>query len=208
MNTPDKNLANTGVTKAGYLLKKNSSSQWRTSFVVLNDHCLSYCSENNGSNNGNLLLTSCTKVCHEQDDDKAVIRIETGVDVQLFQGQDDQDVEDWTRVIRANIGRLAQLARANFRVKRKGRTRDLFLLLHRECITAHRTASNTANIVKTWQLTESSSFNVTGESIQFKSVKGSGDTILLTARNDIELQHWIYALDLNMARLRKVAKVS
>ena len=85
------------------------------------------------------------------------------------------------------------------------------LSCNRECITAHASFSDTAKILNTYELTESSSIDVKGESIEFKSgVTKGGDTILsITASNDIEHQHWIYALDLAIARLRKDAsKVS
>ena len=82
----------------------------------------------------------------------------------------------------------------------------------RECITAHTSFSDTAKILNTYELTESSSIDIKGESIEFKSGisnKGGDTTLSITASNDIEHQHWIYALDLAIARLQKDAsKVS
>lgn len=93
-------LAKTGVTKAGYLLKQRSPSlkndQWTSFFVVLNDHCLSYCSKSHNFErpDGNLLLTTGTRVYQCE---VAVIRIETGFEVTLFKGKDELEVKEWMR---------------------------------------------------------------------------------------------------------------
>ncbi|KAL7543078.1 hypothetical protein ACHAXR_012395 [Thalassiosira sp. AJA248-18] len=204
-------LAKTGVTKAGYLLKRQSPSsknnQWRSYFFVLNDHCLSYCSEKHNFErpDGNLLLRSGTRV-YQQNDEPAVIRIETGFEVLLLKGKDIAETKEWKRAIHSNVGpRLAELARGQFRVKGRGRAKDYFLMLHRECITCHPSFSETVKIVNIYQLSESSSFDVKGDSIEFKSGTKGDETLLITANNDIEHQHWCYALDIAIARLKKGA---
>ena len=103
-------LAKTGITKAGYLLLKRSSinsNHRRSFFIVLNDHCLSYCSERHNFElpDGNLLLTSGTRVYYQQEDDGAsVIRIETGVEVLLFRGKDESEMKEWKRYV--NLSQL------------------------------------------------------------------------------------------------------
>ena len=98
----NKMLAKTGVTKAGYLLKQRSPSlknnQWTSYFIVLNDHCLSYCSKSHNFErpDGNLLLTSGTRV-YQLDGDVGLIRIETGFEVTLLKGKDDLEMKEWTR---------------------------------------------------------------------------------------------------------------
>jgi hypothetical protein len=95
-------LAKTGVSKAGYLLKKRSPSsknnQWTSCFIVLNDHCLSYCSKSHNFErpDGNLLLTSGTRV-YQLDGDVALIRIETGFEVTLLKGKAELEMKEWTR---------------------------------------------------------------------------------------------------------------
>ena len=76
-------------------------------FIVLNDHCLSYCSERHNFElpDGNLLLTSGTRVYYQQEDDGAsVIRIETGVEVLLFRGKDESEMKEWKRYV--NLSQL------------------------------------------------------------------------------------------------------
>ena len=93
-------LMKTGVTKAGYLLLKRQgdlkTSQWRSCFVVLNDHCLSFCSESHNFERPeeNVLLTSGTRVYHGE---AAMIRIETGLEVLLLKGKDEPEMKDWKR---------------------------------------------------------------------------------------------------------------
>ena len=95
-------LAKTGVTKAGYLLKQRSPSPknnlWTSYFVVLNDHCLSYCSKSHNFErpDGNLLLTSGTRV-YQLDGEVSVIRVETGFEVTLLKGKDEAEIKEWTR---------------------------------------------------------------------------------------------------------------
>ena len=95
-------LAQTGVTKAGYLLKRQNlspkSNQWKSYFVVLNDHCISCCSEKHNFErpDGNLLLTSGTRV-YQQNGESAVIRIETGYEVLLLRGKDEAEMKEWKR---------------------------------------------------------------------------------------------------------------
>ena len=96
-------LAKTGVTKAGYLLKQRSPSlknnKWTSYFVVLNDHCLSFCSKSHNFErpDGNLLLTSGTRVYQCDGEEVAVIRIETGFEVTLFKGKDELEIKEWMR---------------------------------------------------------------------------------------------------------------
>lgn len=94
-------LAKTGVTKAGFLLLKQQgaypkSDKWKSYFVVLNDHTLSYCSESHNFERpeDNVLLTSGTRVYH---DDAAIIRIESGVTRFLLKGKDDSEMAEWMR---------------------------------------------------------------------------------------------------------------
>jgi hypothetical protein len=94
-------LAKTGVTKAGFLLLKRQgsyprSNQWRSYFVVLNDHSLSYCSEsyNFERPEGNVLLTSGTRVYHGE---AAMIEIENGIDHLLLKGKDEAEMNEWMR---------------------------------------------------------------------------------------------------------------
>ena len=95
-------LAKTGVTKAGYLLKRQSpspdSSRWKSYFIILNDHCLSYCSEKNGFErpDGCLLLTSGTRV-YQQDSENSVLRIETGYEVLTLKAKDEAEAKEWTK---------------------------------------------------------------------------------------------------------------
>lgn len=93
-------LAKTGVTKAGYLLLKRQgafpkSNQWRSYFVVLNDHSLSYCSESHNFERpeGNILLTSGTRVYHGE----ASMRIENGPEQLLLKGKDENEMTEWMR---------------------------------------------------------------------------------------------------------------
>ena len=91
-------LANTGVTKAGYLLKCCSESEWRSYLVLLNDHCISYCSEKQNNfkyPERNILLTASTRVY--KDEEATVLRIETGLDVLLFRGRDETEIKEWQR---------------------------------------------------------------------------------------------------------------
>ncbi|KAL3787826.1 hypothetical protein ACHAW5_003578 [Stephanodiscus triporus] len=202
-------LAKTGVTKAGYLLKQRSPSlknnQWTSYFVVLNDHCLSYCSKSHNFErpDGNLLLTSGTRV-YPLDGD-VVIRIETGVEVTLLKGKDELETKEWTRAIRSNVSRLTELARGQVRVKSRGRVREYFLMLHRECITVHPSFSETVKILKTYRLTETSSFDFKCESIEFKTGVKGANNLTIRANNEVEHQHWCYALDIAVSRLRKDA---
>ncbi len=94
-------LAKTGVTKAGFLLLKRQgsnpkSNQWRSYFVVLNDHSLSYCSESHNFERpeDNVLLTSCMRVYHGE---AAMIRIENGIDHILLKGKDETEMTEWMR---------------------------------------------------------------------------------------------------------------
>ena len=57
----------------------------------------------------------------------------------------------------------------------------------------------------TYQLTESSSFDIRNDSIEFKSGGKGDDTLTMTAINEYEHQHWCYALDIAIARLRNGA---
>ena len=132
-------LARTGVTKAGYLLKRqplsalSSQSRWESTFLILNDHALSYCSEKNSftRSDGNLLLTTSTRVYNQQGDE-AVIRIETGFEVLFLKGRDVADTKDWMKAINKAINRLPELSRGMFAVKKNGKVvTNRFLMLHR-----------------------------------------------------------------------------
>ena len=129
-------LARTGVTKAGFLLKRQSLSlqknQWKSCFVILNDHCLSYCSEkyNFERPDRNVLLTAGTRV-YQQNGEAAVIRIETGYDALFLKGKDVSEIKEWKKAIHANAGKLTNLARGQFGVKCKGRIKEHFFMLHK-----------------------------------------------------------------------------
>lgn len=199
-------LAKTGVSKAGYLLKRSSTSSWRSSFILLNDHCIFFSSEKNNFEkpDGHLLLTAGTRV-YQQDDETAVIRLETGFDCVLLKAKDEAEAKEWKRAVHANVGRLAELARGQCRVKSgRGRTKECFLLLHRACITIHPSLSDLRH-TKVYPLTNSSSFHVHGESIEFKSGAKCDEALMITPRNGIEHQHWCYALGVALTRLKKDA---
>ena len=131
-------LARTGVSKAGYWLKRQSSAsltsqwQWESIFLILNSHTLSYCSQKDNFNKpiGNLLLTASTRVYNQTEE--AVIRIETGVEVLLLKGRDMTEIKKWKKAIHSIVERLTELARGQFGVKCKsGKVTDHFLMLHR-----------------------------------------------------------------------------
>lgn len=75
----------------------------------------------------------------------------------------------------------------------------------RECITVHPSFSETFKILNTHRLTETSSFYVKGESIEFKTGVKGDENLTITAINEVEHQHWCYALVIAVARLRKDA---
>lgn len=81
-------------------------------------------------------------------------------------------------------------------------------MLHRECITVHPSFSDTLKIIKTYRLTETSSYEVKGETIEFKTGVKGDDSLTITTHNEVEFQHWCYALGKAVARLRKDASKS
>jgi len=81
-------------------------------------------------------------------------------------------------------------------------------MLHRECITVHPSFSDTLKIIKTYRLTETSSYEVKGETIEFKTGVKGDDSLTITTNNEVEFQHWCYALGKAVARLRKDASKS
>jgi hypothetical protein len=116
-------LARTGITKAGYLLKRQSTSKsWESTFLILNDHCL-YCNERSNFNRPDgKLLTTNTRVYNEHGDE-TVIRIETGFEVMFLKGRDIAEIKEWQKAINTNVVQLATLARGQFGGK--------FFMLHR-----------------------------------------------------------------------------
>jgi hypothetical protein len=112
------------------------------------------------------------------------------------------------RAIHSNVSRLAELARGQVRVKSRGRVKENFLMLHRECITVHPSFSDTLKIIKIYRLTETSTYEVKGETIEFKTGVKGDDSLTITANNEVEFQHWCYALGMAVARLRKDASKS
>jgi hypothetical protein len=128
-------LARTGITKAGYMLKRTNASplkpqwRWESWFLILNDHCLAYCGEkhNFSKPDGYLLLTASTRVYQNGED--LVIRIETGYEVLFFKGRDLAEVKEWKKAIHSNVGKLSGLARGQFGVK--GKSGDQYFMLHR-----------------------------------------------------------------------------
>jgi len=188
-------LARTGVSKAGYLLKRQSSSsltsqwRWESTFLILNSHTLSYCSQKDNFNKpvGNLLLTASTRVYHQAEE--AVIRVETGVEVMLLKGRDMTDIKEWKKAIHSNVEKLTELARGQFGVKCKsGKVTDHFLMLHRECITSHPSYNRTLIINNIYPLTSQTTFTVQGNCIKIK-----GEDIFI-AKNDIEHKNFVHAL--------------
>ena len=131
-------LAQTGVKKAGYLLKRQSTSslkpylRWESTFLILNDHCLAYCTEKNNFSrpDGNLLLTASTRV-YNQKGENAIIRIETGCEALFLKGRDAAEIKEWKSAIHLSVQRLAGLARGQFGVKKNGRVVDQFTMLHK-----------------------------------------------------------------------------
>lgn len=130
-------LARTGITKAGYLLKRQPSSsshqwRWESTFLILNDHSLSYCSEKNRftRSDGTLLLTTSTRV-YNQSGEEAVIRIETGFEVLFLKGRTVDEVKEWKRAISLNATKLVDLARCQFVVKKSGKVARQFLMVHK-----------------------------------------------------------------------------
>eukprot|EP01082_Thalassiosira_pseudonana_P001348 g677.t1 g677 contig10:517565-518341(+) len=170
-------LARTGITKAGFLLKRQDT-KWTSSFVVLNDHCLITVSEKDGfEKSDTLLLTTGTRV-YQQNGEEGVVRIETGFEVLFVKGNDVEEMKKWKKAVATNTARLANLARGQLRVKSKGRMKEYFVMLH------------------------SSSFKARSDAIIFNSgIKGS-EKLTMISSNDIEHQHWCYALEVAIASLR------
>ena len=221
-------LARTGITKAGFLLKRQDT-KWTSSFVVLNDHCLITVSEKDGFEKPDtLLLTTGTRV-YQQNGEEGVVRIETGVEVLFVKGNDVEEMKKWKKAVATNTARLANLARGQLRVKSKGRMKEYFVMLHRwvsssrylkvkcnnklthltfvllpsrECIVAHPSVSQTNKIDILLPITRSSSFKARSDAIIFNSgIKGS-EKLTMISSNDIEHQHWCYALEVAIASLR------
>jgi hypothetical protein len=74
-----------------------------------------------------------------------------------------------------------------------------------ECITVHPSFSETVKILKTYRLTESSSFHARGESIEIKTGVKGDKNLMIMVYNEVEHKHWCYALDIAVARLKKDA---
>jgi len=101
-----------------------------------------------------------------------------------------------------NVNRLPQLARGQFRVKYKGITKHVFLMLHRECITLHASASE-PKIIKSYELTGSSGFQITKDKgIEFKSRRANSNILKINAQNDIEYNHFVFVLSSAISRLQ------
>ncbi|KAL3780733.1 hypothetical protein HJC23_001015 [Cyclotella cryptica] len=193
-------LAQTGITKAGYLLKQKCKFRWESCFLILNDHCLTYCSEehNFSKPDGNLLLSASTRV-YIQHGEEAVIRIETGFEVLFLKGRDFAETKEWKKAIHTNAGKLSGLARGLFGVKCKnGRVNDHFLMLHSQgIITIHPSFGQARVIDRIYSLTEHTSFAVKGNTISIKSE----DSLTIVAKNDIEQKSFIYALEIIVSSL-------
>ena len=113
-----------------------------------------------------------------------------------------------TRAIMMNVNRLPQLARGQFRVKYKGITKHVFLMLHRECITLHASASEPSKIIKSYELTGSSSFQVTKDKgIEFKS-RANSNILKINALNDIEHNHFVFVLSSAISRLQSKSSLT
>jgi hypothetical protein len=105
-----------------------------------------------------------------------------------------------------NVNRLSMLARGQFRVKCKGITKHVFLMLHRECITLHASASEPSKVLKSYELTGSSSFQISKDkSIEFKS-RTNCNILKINAQNDIEHNHFVWALSSAISRLQSSSK--
>ena len=107
-----------------------------------------------------------------------------------------------TRAIMMNVNRLPQLARGQFRVKYKGITKHVFLMLHRECITLQASASELSKILKSYEVIGSSNFQISKDkSILFKSTTDC-NILKINAQNDIEHNHFVFVLSSAISRLQ------
>eukprot|EP00985_Skeletonema_marinoi_P034390 scaffold43791_cov204-Skeletonema_marinoi.AAC.3 len=178
-------LAKTGIFRAAHLLRRQESI-WKSYFVLLNDHTLTFCCSENKNVITYVLLTSNTRVYDEEID---VFRIETGLEVLVLKGQ---EMNEWKRAISMKVRMLSSLARGRFRVTHRGRSRNYFMMLHKECITAHRSPQNA--ISRIYPISNASDFFVDkGTYISFRS--GSTLTRLtMRAKTAIEHKHWVFAL--------------
>lgn len=179
-------LAKTGIFKAGYLFKRHENG-WRPLLILLNDHTLTLCHTENKNVITSVLLTSHTKV---YDEDVDIFRIETGMEVLVLKGQ---EMDEWKRAISTKVKMLSSLARGQFRVTYRGRSRDYVLMLHKECITAHHGSfQNAISRLYPFNFNEGS-FADKGNYILIKG--GSSHLhIKLYATTLIEHQHWVFAL--------------
>lgn len=193
-------LVDTGLTKVGIILKQGQKGHFESVFCVLNDHCLTFCSSKGSFQHpdSNVLLTKGTKLFQV---DEALFRVETGVEVLLLKAESDS--KDWMASICKNVSRLSELPRGKFQVKRKGRTKECFLMLHRECISSHPSCSDTLRVNNIYNLTEGSSFKVLPNGKI--ELSASSNKLTLTAASDIERYHWCMALGIAIKRLRKEA---
>jgi len=112
----------------------------------------------------------------------------------------------YARAIMMNVNRLSMLARGQFRVKYKGTTKHVFLMLHRECITLHASASEPSKILKSYELTGSSNFQISKDkSILFKSTADC-NILKINAQNDIEYNHFVFVLSSAISRHQSSSK--
>ena len=190
-------LAGTGITKAGYLLRRQAGVL-KSYFVLLNSHFLTFCCAEDRKQKpvAYLLLTSNTRI-FDEDIDASVIRVETGYEVLILKGKTNSEMNEWKRAMKMKVDNLSSLARGHFRVSVKGISKDCFMLLHSECITSHKrgVAGGIEGIIRLYPF----NFGVGKTTFEDKGscicIRSGSTRLIMTARTNIEHQHWVYALN-------------
>ena len=186
-------LAGTGITKAGYILRRQGGVL-KSYFVLLNDHFLTLCCVDKSNCHTYVLLTSNTRI-YDDDVDASTIRVETGYEVLILKVKTSAAAEEWKRAISTKVDNLHQLARGHFKVTSGGISKDVFLLLHSECITSHKRAvsgSTIGEICKLYPLRYEMKIVDKGSHIY---VRSSTCRLRLFAKTSIEHRYWVYALN-------------
>mmetsp|Transcript_27062 Transcript_27062/g.64229 ORF Transcript_27062/g.64229 Transcript_27062/m.64229 type:complete len:579 (+) Transcript_27062:128-1864(+) len=189
-------LIDTGLTKCGFLFEtQGGQGKPLLSLVALNDHSLTFCSTD-GLPADSILLTQSTRVFIVGDQEDCLLRVETGVRLKILRAQSESDANDWLASIRQNVGRLSSpaLPRSQIQLQRKGRSKTCYAMLHREVLSLHPSHSNTMKILSIHQLTHDSSVVMTNStSIELKN---RFEKVTFSLGSDMELRHWMYALEL------------
>ncbi len=187
-------LAGTGITKAGYMLRRQEGVL-KPFFVLLNDHFLTFCCVDNSNCHTYVLLTSNTRI-YDDDVDASTIRVEIGYEVLILKGKTSVAAEEWKRAISTKVDNLHHLARGHFKVTSGGISRDVFLLLHSECITSHKrsvSGSTIGEICKLYPLSIGMKIVDKGSHIYVRI--GPSRRLRLFAKTSIEHRYWVYALN-------------